>query len=327
MRPEHYADEYRRYQTYVRNFGANRLYKIACGPRNDDYHWTEVLMERARDMRGNPRMHGLSLHYYTPDGPFRQRHSATQFGESEWIDILKTATVMDDYISKHVAIMDQYDPDKQVELIVDEWGTWYAVEPGTNPGFLYQQNSLRDALVAALTLNIFNRHCERVTMANIAQTINVLQALILTDEHSDRLVLTPTYHIFEMYKVHHDATLLPLELHCDQYTCGDDTMAGLSVSASRDKMGVVYLSLCNLNANEDTAVTCELRGMVLTDVQGRVLSAPLMQAHNTFDMPDQVQPTEFRGASFEGNVCTITLPARSVVVLACYPSDSGEEAA
>ena len=216
--PEYYADEYRRYQTYVRNFGDNQLYKIACGPRNDDYHWTEVLMKNGRNMRGSFLMHGLSLHYYTPDGPFRQQHSATQFGESEWIDILRTATCMDELITKHSAIMDRYDPEKQVELIVDEWGTWYAVEPGTNPRFLYQQNSMRDALVAALTLNIFNQHCERVTMANIAQTVNVLQALILTEEGSDRMLLTPTYHVFEMYKVHQDATLLPLDLSCEEYS-------------------------------------------------------------------------------------------------------------
>ena len=319
MRAEYYADEYRRYQTYVRNFGANQLYKIACGPRNDDYHWTEVLMQRARDMRGNLRMHGLSLHYYTPDIPFRQQHSATEFGEGEWIDILKTATRMDELITRHAAIMDHYDPGKQVGLIVDEWGTWFAVEPGTHPGFLYQQSSLRDALVAAMTLNIFNHHCERVTMANIAQTINVLQALILTEDGGDRLVLTPTYHVFDLYKVHQDATLLPLDLRCDDYTCGEHTMAGLSASASRDTAGSVHLSLCNVNPKQPAVLRCEVRGMPLDTVRGRILTAERMQAHHTFDAPAQVLPTDFAGATVDGNQVTLTLPAKAVVVLELKP--------
>jgi alpha-N-arabinofuranosidase len=315
MRAEHYADEYRRYQTYVCNYGDNRLYKIACGPRNDDYHWTETLMKHGRNMRGAFAMHGLGLHYYTPDTPYRQLHSATQFGESAWIDILKTSLYMDELITRHSAIMDRYDPDKQVELIVDEWGTWYAVEPGTNPGFLYQQNSLRDALVAALTLHIFHRHCDRVTMANIAQTVNVLQALILTEEGSDRMLLTPTYHVFEMYKVHQDATLLPVDLRCEDYTHGELTMPGLSATASRDTGGVVHLSLCNVNPHQDAELICELRGMELSTVRGRVLTAAAMTAHNTFDEPTQVSPAEFHGATLAGNRLKLTVPAKAVVAL------------
>jgi alpha-N-arabinofuranosidase len=315
MRPEYYSDEYRRYQTYVRNFGGNQIYKIACGPRNDDYHWTDVLMKNGRNMRGDFLMHGLSLHYYTPDGPLRQQHSATQFGENEWIDILQTATYMDELITKHSAIMDQYDPERRVELIVDEWGTWFAAEPGTNPRFLYQQNSMRDALVAALTLNIFNQHCERVTMANIAQTINVLQALILTEAGSDRMILTPTYHIFEMYKVHQDATLLPLDLSCEAYAYGALSMPSLSASASKDAAGRVHVSLCNLNPNESADVTCELRGMALSAASGRVLTADRMQAHNTFDAPEQVHPTEFRGTTILDNRVVFSLPPMSATVL------------
>lgn len=315
MRPEYYSDEYRRYQTYLRNFGGNQLYKIACGPRNDDYHWTDVLMKNGRNMRGNFLMHGLSLHYYTPDGPLRQQHSATQFGENEWIDILQTATYMDELLVNHSAIMDRYDPEKRVELIVDEWGTWFAAEPGTNPRFLYQQNSMRDALVAAQTLNIFNQHCERVTMANIAQTINVLQALILTEEGSDRMILTPTYHIFEMYKVHQDATLLPLDLSCNDYTYGEHTMPGISASASKDTSGRVHLSLCNLNPNASADVTCELRGMALNAACGRVLTADRMQAHNTFDAPEQVRPADFRTAAVHDNRVTFSLPPMSATVL------------
>jgi alpha-N-arabinofuranosidase len=315
MTAEYYAGEYRRYQTYVRNFGDNQIYKIACGPRNDDYHWTEVLMQSARNMRGGLLMDGLSLHYYTPDGPFRQLHSATQFAEREWIDILKTASWMDELIAKHSAIMDRYDPERQVGLIVDEWGTWYAVEPGTHPRFLYQQNSMRDALVAALTLNIFNRHAERVAMANIAQTVNVLQALILTEAEGERMLLTPTYHVFEMYAVHHDATLLPLDLRCDDYSFGEYSMPSISASASRDTAGRIHITLCNANPHQAAELRCELRGMAPAGVRGRVLTADQMTAHNTFDAPTQVAPAELEGASIQGEQVIITLPPMSVVVV------------
>jgi len=272
-------------------------------------------MKNGRNMRGNFLMHGLSLHYYTPDGPLRQKHSATQFGENEWIDILQTATYMDELLVKHSAIMDRYDPERRVELIVDEWGTWFQAEPGTNPRFLYQQNSLRDALVAALTLNIFNQHCERVTMANIAQTLNVLQALILTEEDSDRLVLTPTYHIFEMYKVHQDATLLPLDLSCEEYAFGDFRMPGISASASKDAAGRVHLSLCNLNPGQSADVTCEVRGMALSAASGRVLTADRMQAHNTFEAPEIVRPADFRDTTIRDNQVRLALPPMSATVL------------
>ena len=315
MRPEHYADEYRRYQTYLRNFGDNQLYKIACGPRNQDYRWTEVLMKNARNMRGGLLMDGLSLHYYTPDGPYRLQHSATQFGEGEWAYILNTALYMEELITRHSAIMDQHDPEKKVELIVDEWGTWYATEPGTNPRFLYQQNSMRDALVAGLTLNIFNQHADRVTMANIAQTINVLQALILTEDGGERMLLTPTYHVFEMYNVHQDATLLPIDLRCDEYSYGDQRMPGLSASASRDQAGRVHLSLCNLNPHQAAELRCELRGMDLGSARGRVLTADRMSAHNTFDAPDLLRPAELQGIGTQGNQCSITLPPMSVAVI------------
>ena len=190
MRPEFYADQYRRYQTYVRNFGDNRIYKIACGPNGSDCRWTEILMQNTR--RGDRHlMNGLALHYYT-----NYRQSATEFSEGDWSNVLQKALVMDELITRHSAIMDQYDPKSRVALIVDEWGTWYNVEPGTNPGFLYQQNSLRDALVAALHFHIFHNHNDRVHMANIAQTVNVLQSMILTQ--NEKMLLTPTYHVFNM---------------------------------------------------------------------------------------------------------------------------------
>jgi alpha-N-arabinofuranosidase len=212
--------------------------------------------------------------------------------------------------------MDQYDPEKEVGLIVDEWGTWYTVEPGTNPGFLYQQNTMRDALVAALHFDIFHHHCDRVHMTNIAQTVNVLQAMILTEEGGDRMILTPTYHVFEMYKVHQDATLLPLTLTSDEYTYGDTTIPAISATASRDSAGRVHVSLSNSDPHTAHTVTCSLRGIKGSTITGRILTTDEMDAHNTFDEPNQVQPTSFNGANLDGNQLTIQLPAKSVVTQA-----------
>ena len=237
MRPEYYADVYRQFQTYVRNFGDNQIFKIAGGANSFDYKWTETLMANTKGGHGRFLMHGLSLHYYTLGGEWPPHLPATGFGEAEWFAILRDAHRMDELLQRHATIMDRYDPDKEVGLIVDEWGTWYTAEPGSHPGFLYQQNSLRDALVAAIHFDIFHRHCDRVHMANIAQTVNVLQAMILTEEGSDRMVLTPTYHVFDMYKVHQNATLLPLTLESDNYAYGDATLPAISATASRDGNG------------------------------------------------------------------------------------------
>jgi alpha-N-arabinofuranosidase len=319
MRPEYYIDEYRRFQTYVRSFGDEPIYKIACGPRNEDYHWTEVMIERGRNMRGSFLMDAISLHYYTPDSPYRLLQSATEFGEPDWMFIMKTAAQMDRIIANHTAIMDHHDPERKVDLIVDEWGTWYATEPGTNPGFLYQQNSIRDALVAAMTLNIFNQHSRRVTMANIAQTVNVLQALILTEPGGGRMVLTPTYHVFEMYTAHHDATLLPTDLRCDEYRLGDQAIPGMSASASRDAAGRVHISLCNFNPHQPAELACEVRGMAPSAARGRVLTADRMQAHNTFDAPDQVRPAALPPLDPQGGRLNLTLPPMSVTMLELDP--------
>ena len=308
MRPEYYADLYRRFQTYLRNLSGNELYKIACGAPGANYKWTEVLMREAGSL-----MHGLSLHYYTNPGG-SDRRSATTFGQAEWFSVLKKALFMDELIARHSTIMDRYDPDGRVGLIVDEWGTWYEVVPGTNPHFLYQQNSLRDALVAGLTLNIFNKHCARVRMANLAQTVNVLQAMVLTQ--GAKMVLTPTYHVFEMYQVHQDATLLPIELTCGGYTFGDDHIPALSASASRNAEGLVHISLCNLDPNVPSEIRCELRGTAPSRVTGRLLTADAMTAHNTFDQPDYVKPQAYSGARIDGHLISAKLPPKSVVVLA-----------
>ena len=310
MRPEYYADEYRRYQTYVRNYGDNKVYKIACGASDFNYNWTEILMREA-----GRTMNGLSVHYYTIPHTWAHKGSATQFTEDEWFLTLKKALAMDEVVTKHGEIMDRYDPEKRIGLIVDEWGTWYDAEPGTNPGFLYQQNSLRDALVAGVTLNIFNQHCDRVHMANLAQTINVLQALILTE--NDKFLLTPTYHVFDFYQVHQDATLLDATIdQAAAYVHNGESLPQISVSASQDAAGAVHVTLCNLDSRSVADVTLALSGLdTISQVSGRILTAAAMTTHNSFDQPDAVQPAALQTLSFTGQQVNVQLAPLSVAVL------------
>lgn len=308
MRPEYYADLYRRYQTYTRNYGDNRLYKIAGGANVDDYNWTEVLMREAGRF-----MDGLSLHSYTIPGSWEEKRPALGFDEAEWFETMQKSLHMDELITRHSAIMDKYDPEKRVGLIIDEWGTWFLSEPGSNPGFLFQQNTLRDALVAGIHLNIFHNHSDRVRMANIAQMVNVLQALILTE--GDRMLLTPTYHVFKMYKVHMDNELLEVSLQSPDYTYGGVTIPQLSVSASRDAQGKVYISLCNISHDDSASVSLDIRGMAPGRVTGQILTHNELGAHNTFQNPDTVAPAAFDAASVNDGSLRCELPPASVVVL------------
>jgi len=310
MRPEYYADLYRRYQTFARNYGDNRLYKIAGGANIDDYRWTEVLMQQA-----GPFMDGLSLHYYTIPGDFWEgKGSALDFSDDEWLMTLQKAYFMDELITRHSAIMDQYDPEKRIGLVVDEWGTWFDVEPGTNPGFLYQQNTIRDALVAAVHFHIFHQHCDRVQMANIAQLVNVLQSVILTE--GEKMIKTPTYHVFDMFKVHQDATLLDVKADVEQLHHDDTKFPKVSVSASKDKNGKMHISLCNTSLNEPAETTISLRGAGHErTLSGTILVAQEKNAHNTFEQPDKVEPVLFTGFTSDGETLKISLPPMSVVML------------
>lgn len=311
MRPEYYADLYRRYQTYVRNYGNNKVYKIAGGANVDDYNWTEVLMKNAHWL-----MDGLSLHYYTIPGDFwLGKGSAIDFPEDEWFITMKKALHMDELITKHSTIMDKYDQQKRIGMIIDEWGTWFDVEPGTNPGFLYQQNTIRDALVAGLHFNIFHNHADRVQMTNIAQTVNVLQAMILTE--GEKMILTPTYHVFDMYKVHQDAELLAVDSSFGTYEYNGETLPQVTVSASKNAEGRIHVSLCNIDHQNGAELDLDLRGLnaANTKVSGTIITADTMNAHNTFEQPDVVKPVEFTGVTVENNKLAIQLPAMSVVTL------------
>jgi alpha-N-arabinofuranosidase len=308
MRPEFYADQYRRFATYCRNYGDNRLHRIAGGSHDRNWEWTEVMMKEIP----HNMMWGLSLHHYMTE--WGDKGSATEFGEDEYFRTMRFAVNFGKLLDGHIAIMDKYDPRNRVALVVDEWGTWWDVEPGTNPGFLYQQNALRDAFVAALSLNHFNERCRRIKMANIAQTVNVLQAMVLTS--GEKMILTPTYHVFEMYSVHQDATLLPLDLDSDySYEFGDEKLEALSASASRDPEGTLHISLVNIDPVQAADVSIEIRGKEVSAVTGRILTAPELNSHNTFEQPDQVKPVPFREVKLSKQMLSLKLPAKSILVL------------
>lgn len=309
MTPEYYANEYRRYATYSRNYGDNRLYKIAGGANSWDLEWTEVLMKNI-PLR---MMDGISLHYYTVPQTWQKKGSATQFDEKEYFITMKKAGDMASLIDQHSTIMDKYDKEKRIALVVDEWGTWYDVEPGTNPGFLYQQNTLRDALSCGMTFNIFNNRAERVKIANLAQTVNVLQAVILTDDKS--VVLTPTYHVFDLYQPHMDALLLPHHLSGPTYEMDGEKLQSLSVSCSKGTNGMVNITIVNIDPNNAVDVDCVLNGMEGKNVSGKMVTSAKIQDHNTFEKPDVVKISDYKGAKINKGKLTANIPAKSVVLI------------
>jgi alpha-N-arabinofuranosidase len=308
MTAEYYADLYKRFATYVRDYSGNDVKKIACGPGGENYKWLETVLSKA-----GRRMDAISLHHYVFEGDWGHKGKATVFDETGWFAVLKKTIHLDKMIQKSKEIMDKYDPRGRIGLFVDEWGTWWDVEPGENPGFLYQQNTLRDAVVAGCFLNIFNQHCDRVKMANIAQTNNVLQAMILTN--GEKMIVTPTYHVFEMYKVHQGAKMLPTDLTCNPYKNNSQTLPSLTTSASRDNSGTIHISICNLDPEMPAELRCQLKGHRPNKVTARVLTADAMNAHNTFEKPNAITPTELNGIDIENDNVLVTLPSKSVVVL------------
>ena len=308
MTPEHYADVYRTFVTFMNNTPTTRLTRIASGANGSDYNWTEVLMKNIPlNMLG-----GLGVHHYSVI-EWRQKGPATGFTEEQYFKTMRSALQMEEMVQKHAAIMDKYDPQKRVAMVVDEWGGWYDVEPGTNPGFLYQQNTMRDAMIAGVTLNTFNNHADRVRMANLAQTVNVLQAVILTNE--EKMLLTPTYHVMEMYNVHQDAKLIPITVTSGDYSFGNEKLKAVSASASKDSTGTIHISLVNIDLKNPADVSINLQGGKYTNVTGRILSSGNISDHNTFENPNKIKPAVFNGASLNGNNVNVKLPPFSVVVL------------
>lgn len=309
MRPEYYSDIYRMYTTFVSNTNNDKNFlRIASGANSSDYNWTEVLMKNIpKNLLGGMALHHYSVINWDKKGP------SVEFDEQAYFATMKQAWKMDSLVIRHSAIMDKYDPKKTVALVVDEWGGWYEVEKGTNPGFLYQQNTMRDAMIAGITLNIFNNHSDRVRMANLAQTVNVLQAVILTEK--EKMILTPTYHVMEMYKVHQDAKRMNVNFKSADYTLGAEKLPAVSISASEDSTGKMHISITNIDAHNDHPASIKLNGLNYAKVTGRILKSERLQDHNSFDNPDKIKPVPFAGARFNTDNLELTIPAFSVVVL------------
>lgn len=318
MNPDFYANEYRRYQTFVRDYKAGEhIEKICCGANVDDYEWTKEVMDTCFK-HSLPFQHGfmdgLSLHYYVHPEGWEIKGSATQFDESVWYKTLKKALYMDELIRRHGTIMDEYDPERTIGMIVDEWGTWYTCEPGTNPGFLYQQNTMRDALVAGITLNIFNKHSDRVKMANLAQMVNVLQAVLLTE--GNKMIKTPTYHVFHMYRYHHDAMLVDSFVETENIGTEEEyRVPNLTESVSVDEDGILHITMTNLSASEEYEVDVTILNQKINKVQGEILTDK-MQAMNTFEDANHVCEKAFTDIQITDTGLKFTIPACSVLHIA-----------
>lgn len=313
MRPEYYADLYRRYATFCRDYDGNHLFKIASGASDYDYTWTDVMMQRV-----GTNMNGLSLHYYTVTGWSGSKGSATDFTADDYYWSLGKCLGIEDVIKKHIAIMDKYDPQRKVGLMVDEWGTWWDEEPGTTPGHLFQQNTMRDALVAALTLDVFHKYTNRIKMTNIAQVVNVLQSMILTND--DKMVLTPSYHVFRLYNVHQNALYLPATIEAPVRSVREQNHSLTSIkladaTASRDKSGRTHVTLTNVDLEKGHQLTVTFDQLKPGKVSAEVLTSSHVNDCNTFESPDLIAPKPFKHFKVKGNTLTVDMPAMSIVAL------------
>lgn len=327
MQADFYADLYRQFQTYANNYSGNELYKIASGMYDERYDWTETVVKEAGEF-----MDAISLHYYTlPGEGWEDKGPSQDFGEEMYYWGLKAGLLLDEFIIRHKTIMDKYDPEKNIDLAVDEWGVWTNPREGSNPGFLEQQNSLRDALIASTSLDILNSHADRVTLANIAQTVNVLQAMVLTD--GEKMLLTPTYHVFHMYKVHQNSMLVPVHAQVNRYVkeewdepvesrfdlkFEEPGIPTISSTVSKDEDDVMHFTVTNLHPNESQEVVFDIRGAEVDDIisgSARILTAKSVDAINTFEKQDSVQPTVFEDVELKEDKLILNLPKHSVVVV------------
>jgi alpha-N-arabinofuranosidase len=312
MTPEHYVDLFRQDASFLKTPLGARPIIVASGGNDGDTSWTTALISKVQGDMG-----AISFHYYTiPGDRWQSKGPSTAFGEDQWISTLAHTLRMDEYITHNSAVMDKYDPAKKIAFAVDEWGTWYDPEPGREPRFLYQQNTLRDAIVAALNFNVFAHHADRVRLAAIAQMVNVLQAMILTK--GPQMIRTPTYHVFKMYDSFQDATYLPTELSTPQYAQGTASVPAISLSAARTASGLIAVALVNLDPNKSIPVSIAISGANLSQVSGTLLTAATMDARNTFENPDAVHPVPFKGATIAGHDLALNVPAKSIIVLTLH---------
>jgi alpha-N-arabinofuranosidase len=319
MTPDYYLSQLKIYSRFVRNFNPaqqdkQRMLKIAVGPGGGEprfTEWTEAVMKAYQNHQWSWDIDGLSLHSYTVVR-WPPAFASVGFGEKEYSQILKSTLEMEGLVSKYSAMMDKYDPQKKVALAVDEWGAWYAPLPGSNPGFLVQQNSLRDAILAALNLNIFARHADRVRLANIAQMINVLQAMILTDK--EKMVLTPTYYVYKMYVPFQDATFVPVTFNAGAYTHGDIMLPRVDAIAAKDGAGRLWVEITNVDPNQPVEIEVSLVGITPKSAAGETLTAPKVDSVNSFEAPNTVVPRPI-SAKVQGGKLALKLEPKSVTVI------------
>jgi len=311
MTADYYSNEFRKFNTYLRDYSNNKLYRIASGASDYDYDWTRTLMKNI-----GSRMDAISVHYYTVKD-WDHKGKATVFTPEEYYLTLEKCLDVDNVVRQHCAIMDETDPEKKIALLVDEWGTWWDEEPGTIPGHLYQQNTMRDAIVASLMLNVFHKYTDRVRMANIAQVVNVLQSMILTDQKgTGHMVLTPTYHVFSLYKDFQEATHLPIDLTCDKTTASNGKdVPKVSASAAKTADGTIVIALDNVMLDKSQTINIDLDGYKAKKVGGQILTSKNITDFNDFDHPTVIQPKEFKDAKLKKGKLEVKLPPMSVVVL------------
>jgi alpha-L-arabinofuranosidase len=309
MTSEYYSNLYKQFASFCFNYGDNKLFRIASGANSFDYEWTETLMKNISTWQ----MPGLSLHFYSVQN-WSKKGSATEFDINSWYNQLSFASQMEELVAKHSAIMDKYDKEKRVGLMVDEWGTWWDVEKGTNPGFLFQQSSLRDAMTAGMNLNIFNNHADRIKMAAIAQAINVLQAMILTKD--EKMVLTPTYYVFKLYKVHQDANLIPIQLNeVPVYNKYNEKLPLVNASASVNKEGEINITICNIDAENGHAVQLDINGAEAKSIEGKIITADKINSFNDFGKKEEVNIKPFNGFKNNGGSVEVNMPSKSIVLI------------
>lgn len=307
MNPDYYSNVFRHYSSYIKG---EDFQKVICGPAGGDEHWTEEILSTLKGR--NHLAQGLSLHYYTlPTGDWSSKGSSTDFGEEMWFKTLHNTMLIEGYIQQHLAIMEKYDPRGEIKLIVDEWGTWYDKLPGTKEGFLQQQNTLRDALVAGINLNIFNNHADKISMANIAQIVNVLQSVIMTN--GAQMIKTPTYHVFDLYKIHQGAALIPSELITEEYVYQERSIPAVSASAS-ERDGLINVTLTNANPNEDLELSCVI-GKKIQSVKGQIVNSQEITDYNDFGQKEKVFIERFDGIEIDESSLSLSIPAHSVILL------------
>ena len=312
MTVDHYINLYKQFATAMTSYSnTEKLFRIAVGPGGPGNKWTEEIMKNIPARR----FEGISIHHYSVTN-WANKSSSTKFTNDEYFKTMQQAWGMENVISSNSKIMDKYDPKKRVAIVVDEWGGWYETDPEGH-GQLYQQNTMRDAMIAGITLNIFNNHADRVRIANLAQMVNVLQSVILTNEQ--KIILTPTYYAMEMYNVHQDAELIPIHITSNDFVLNDMKIPAVSVSASKDQSGKIHISLTNIDNKNGQSVDIDLKDFDAKEITGRILTSQDAHDHNTFENPTKVEPEIFSDFTISGENLKVNMPPISVIVLELVP--------